>query len=142
VLCNENTLDHKELLIEEPNTSLMYHKLFRNKQLLRDLEGLGYTFQMGSGLKIYKKYYSSTHRGSGPSQRRTLQSIVIMKDGVFFRKIPKAKWVQLADPSDKDSLSWGELFMKKILQDHQKNHELRKQKLMKKREERLASNKP
>lgn len=142
VLCKDMVLEHTELLMEEPNTSLMYHKLFPNKRLMKQLEALGYTFQMGSGLKIYKKYYSSTHRGSGPSQRRTLQSVVLMKDGSFFRKIPKAKWVQLADPSDKDSLTWGELFMKKILADHQKKTEDKRQKLLAKREERLNSKNP
>lgn len=134
-------LEHQsqhELLMEEPNTSLMYHKLFPDKRLLRDLETHGYSFQMGSGLKIYKKYYASTHRGSGPSQRRTLQSIVILKDGKFFRKIPKSKWVQLIDPSDKDSVSWGTAFMKKMLANEVGLKQQRKQALLKKRKERLA----
>lgn len=130
----------KEILTEEPNTSLMYHKLFPDKKLLRDLESKGYSFQMGSGLKIYKKYYASTHRGSGPSQRRTLQSIVILKDGKFFRKIPKAKWVQLQDPSDKDSVTWGTIFMRKMLADHNTKQQLRHDALMRKRQERLSSN--
>lgn len=117
---DHSNVDSDELLTEEPNTSLMYHKLFPNRRLLRDLEGVGYKFQMGSGLKIYKKFYASTHRGSGPSKRRTLQSIVILKDGQFFRKIPKSKWVQLADPSDMHSESWGAMFMKKLLGDEQR----------------------
>lgn len=116
---NHQLMDGTEVLTEEPNTSLMYHKLFPNRRLLRDLEGVGYKFQMGNGLKIYKKFYASTHRGSGPTKRRTLQSIVILKDGQFFRKIPKSKWVQLADPSDMHSETWGVMFMKKLLKGEQ-----------------------
>jgi hypothetical protein len=104
-----------EILSEEPNTSLMYHKLFPSKYLLRKLKEKGYTFKMGEGLKIYKKHYGSTNRGSGPSKRRTLQSIVILKDGKFFRKIPKSKWVQMKDPSDRESSIWGVIFMRKLL---------------------------
>jgi len=127
-----------EILTEEPNTSLMYHKLFPDKRLLRDLESRGYTFQMGNGLKIYKQYYSSVHRGSGPSKRRTLQSIVILKDGRLFRKIPKAKWVQLADPSDQHSDTWGTLFMRKMKKHEQDRIQTRKQKLQDHRKARLT----
>lgn len=130
-----------EVLTEEPNTSLMYHKLFPNKKLLRQLENFGYKFSMGQGLKIYKKHYASTHRGSGPSKRRTLQSLVIHKDGQMFRKIPKPKWVQLVDPSDKDSETWGTVFMKKMLKAEEEKQEARKKKLEAKKKERLATQK-
>lgn len=107
------------LLIEEPNTSLMYHKLFPDMNLLRSLENIGYTFRMGLGLKISKQHYATTHRGSKSKDRRKLQSIVILKDGTFYRKIPKAKWVKLVDLTDADSVSFGTRFMKKLLSTHE-----------------------
>ncbi len=136
-LCRGIENSSAEILTEEPNTSLMYHKLFPNKRLLRDLESRGYKFQMGNGLKIYKQHYASVHRGSGPSKRRTLQSVVILKDGKIFRKIPKSKWVQLADVSDQNSVSWGTLFMKKMMARENENIKKRKAKLAQHRKDRL-----
>lgn len=117
------------MLTEEPNTSLMYHKLFPNKKLLRDLESRGYKFDMGSGLKLHRKYFASKHRNSsgGPKQQRTIQSLVIFKDNKFFRKIAKATWVNLVDPSDKHSITFGEVFMGKLLDNEVKKHKQRQQ---------------
>jgi len=112
----EKNMDLQQLT-EEPNSSLMYHKLFPNRRLLRDLESKGYSFDMGAGLKLQRQYFGSQHRNtSGPKQQRMIQSLVIMKDGKFFRKIPKASWVQLVDPSDQNSKTFGEVFMTKLLQ--------------------------
>lgn len=105
------------MLTEEANTSLMYHKLFPNRKLLRSLEARGYQFIMGDGLKLQRQYFSSQHRtNGGPKRQRMIQSLVILKDGQMFRKIPKSNWVRLVDPSDKNSLTFGEVFMRKILQ--------------------------
>jgi len=115
------TLSHNllgSMLVEEPNSSLMYHKLFPDVTTLRDLENIGYTFKMGAGLAISKQHYATSHRGSKSASRRSLQTIIIMKDGNMFRKMPKAKWVQLVDPSDKDSITYGVRFMKQLLKDH------------------------
>lgn len=122
-------------LSEEHNTSLMYHKLFPNTRLLRDLEAKGYKFEMGSGLKLQRKYFASQHRNSsGPRRQRMIQSLVIFKDGKFFRKIPKASWVQLVDPSDKDSKTFGEVFMRRLLDDENRRYKEREQKLLSKRQ--------
>lgn len=107
-------------ITEEPNTSLMYYKLFKNKTLLRKLESFGYKFKMGSGLKLQKKAYSTTNRTKSPSKHRTMQSIVILKDGRLYRKIPKAAWIQLQDPSDADSKTWGEIFMQKLVDNEER----------------------
>jgi hypothetical protein len=104
-------------LTEEPNSSLMFHKLFPNRRLLRDLESRGYEFVMGDGLKLQRQYFSSQHRAnSGPKRQRMIQTLIIFKKGKFFRKIPKSSWVQLVDPSDGESKTFGEVFMKKLLQ--------------------------
>lgn len=122
-----------EILSEEHNTSLMYHKLFPNHRLLRDLQAKGYSFEMGSGLKLQRQYYASQHRNSsGPKRQRMLQTIVVFKDGKFFRKIPKASWVQLVDPSDQKSVTFGELFMKKLLDTEMQQYNQAEQKLLSK----------
>lgn len=105
-----------DLLVEEHNTSLMYHKLFPNYSLLRELEAFGYSFEMGAGLKLQKKFFASQHRNvSGPRRQRSIQSLLILKNGLFFRQIPKPQWVMLVDPTDNNSKTWGEMFMRKLL---------------------------
>lgn len=119
-------------LTEEHNTSLMYHKLFPNTRLLRDLEAKGYKFEMGGGLKLQRRFFSSTHRNSsgGPRRQRMIQSLIILKNGKFFREIPKAAWVQLVDPSDKDSKTYGEVFMRKLLDHEIEQYKQREQALL------------
>lgn len=119
------------MLTEEHNSSLMYHKLFPNSKLRKELESRGYTFKMGDGLKLQRKFFSSQHRaGSAPKRQRMIQSLIILKDGRMFRQIPKAAWVQLVDPSDKDSLTFGEVFMKKLLKLEIQKTEARIQKVV------------
>jgi hypothetical protein len=118
-IINENQID--DILTEEHNTSLMYHKLFPNLRLLRDLEAFGYKFEMGSGLKLHKQFFASKHRNkSAPTRQRTIQSLVIFKNGEMYRQIPKANWVMLVNPSDYNSKTWGEKFMEKLLAHEQK----------------------
>lgn len=104
-----------EFLSEEPNSSLMYHRMFPNKRLNAELESYGYKFRDGGGMKLMRKHMGTTNRNSGPHERRTMQSIVIFKDGRIFRKIAKQKWNQLVDPSDKDSETWGVKFQRKMV---------------------------
>lgn len=123
-------------LDEEHNTSLMYHKLFPNKRLLRDLEAKGYKFEMGDGLKLHRKYYASQHRtSSGPRKQRMIQTLLIFKNGKFFRKVTKAAWVQLVDPSDKDSTTFGEVFMRKLLDEENRRFKEREAQILAKRNE-------
>lgn len=109
-----------EYLQEEPNSSLMYHRMFPNKRLNAELESYGYTFRDGSGMKLMRKTMGSTNRNSRPHERRTMQSVIIFKDGRIFRKIAKQKWNQLVDPSDKDSETWGVAFQRKIVASERK----------------------
>ncbi|MFY0655374.1 MAG: hypothetical protein JXR12_01220 [Neptunomonas phycophila] len=104
-----------EILEEEPNSSLMYHRMFPDKKLNAELESYGYKFRDGSGLKLMRKTMGSTNRNSRPHERRTMQSIIIFKDGSIFRKIAKQKWNQLVDPSDSQSVSWGVAFQRKMV---------------------------
>lgn len=112
-----------EILEEEPNSSLMYHRMFPDKRLNAELEAYGYKFRDGSGLKLMRKTMGSTNRNSRPHERRTMQSIIIFKDGRIFRKIAKQKWNQLVDPSDKDSVSWGVAFQRKMVAAERKGRE-------------------
>lgn len=119
------------ILYEEHNTSLMFHKLFPNPKLRQELEARGYEFKMGEGLKLQRAFFGSQHRGkSAPKRQRMIQSLVILKDGMFFRKIPKASWVMLIDPSDKDSLTFGEAFMRKLLKSEIQKTEARMQRYL------------
>lgn len=103
-------------ITEEHNTSLMYHKLFPNNELLRELEKYGYKFEMGNGIKLHKQFFASKHRNkSGPSRQRTIQTLIIFKNGQMYRQIPKSQWVLLVDPSNAKSKTWGEVFMQKLL---------------------------
>lgn len=112
-----------EILEEEPNSSLMYHRMFPDKRLNAELEAYGYKFRDGSGLKLMRKTMGSTNRNSRPHERRTMQSIIIFKDGRIFRKIAKQKWNQLVDPSDKDSETWGVTFQRKMVAAERKQRE-------------------
>ncbi len=123
VIQSENSLlldSAVEFITEEPNSSLMYHRLFPNKRVNAELEAYGYKFRDGSGMKLSRKHFGQTNRNSGPSERRTMQSIIIFKDGRVFRKIAKQKWNQLVDTSDAESESWGVAFQRKIIADERR----------------------
>lgn len=104
-----------ELLAEEANTSLMYHKLFPNKTKIRQLEDLGFEFKMGSGTKILKKHLSRASRAGGAHKHRTMQTITILYRKRFFRSFTKAEWVMLVDPTDQNSQTQGDVFLDKMI---------------------------
>lgn len=105
----------QELLVEEANTSLMYHKLFPNKTKIRTLEDLGFEFKMGSGTKILKRHLSRSSRSRGAHKHRTLQTITILYRKRFFRSFTKAEWVMLVDPTDQHSQTKGDVFLDKLI---------------------------
>lgn len=93
----------------------MYYKLFPNRTKIRTLEDLGFQFKMGSGQKILKQHLSRSSRARGVHSHRTLQNIVILYNGRFFRKFTKAQWMMLLDPSDKDSQTYGDKFLDELI---------------------------
>lgn len=104
-----------ETLLEEPNTSLMFYKLFPDQRITRQLECYGFTFQMGGGKKNLKTVLSRAHRSRGVHTQRSKQTILILHHGRIFREFTTEKWSSHIDPSDKDSKTHGQAFLEKLL---------------------------
>jgi hypothetical protein len=111
----------RQILTEERNSLLMKHNLFPDQRLLRQLERYGFKFK-SSRKQFGKRMYGIFHRGSQASGR-TVQTLIIFKEDVFFREIPKKTWVALVDPEDATSETYGVVYMRKLLQKEKQRRE-------------------